>query len=222
MGRAPVGSCNRGTARCVDARSYLAELRPCCRSNLIETMTATAEVLNEIGVRWWADYGTLLGAVRNPLTTWADYDWLSQDDRPEGPLAPGIVPHDKDCDLGCLEDEWPLICRAAPKLRRRGFDVVVRSVSRSIKVRYSRLNHVNVDLFSWYRRPDGTMSRRTFIAVDRYKGREFPAAWVDKLSRVEWEGLALPAPADPVSFCEFRYGDTWRTPVAANNDGVER
>src|SRR5690606_5089095 len=64
-----IGPCTRQSARCPDARDYLTELRPCCRSHLIETMSAVAEVFKEVGCKWWADYGTLLGAVRNPLTT---------------------------------------------------------------------------------------------------------------------------------------------------------
>lgn len=217
-----IGPCTRQSARCPDARDYLTELRPCCRSHLIETMSAVAEVFKEVGCKWWADYGTLLGAVRNPLTTWADYPWLPQEGRPEGPIPPGIIPHDKDCDVGVLAEHWHLIYRAIPKLRRRGFHVVLRTWSRSIKVRYSEKNHTNVDVFTWAPTANGAMARRTYIGIDKYKGREFPRSWVSELSEVEWEGLRIPAPRNPEQFCEFRYGPDWRTPLPANNDGVPR
>ncbi len=218
-----MNACTAKTKRCANARDYHSALRPCCRGHLVRMMTDFAESANRHGVRWWADYGTLLGAVRNPLTTRADYPWLD----PEvfdgmAPLAPGIIPHDKDCDLGALSEDWRLLLLVRLDLEAKGYHVRVRKQSASIKIRLSEINTTNIDVFTWDSAADGILHRRTYINVDRFKGRHFPRAWVENRGLVEWEGLTLPAPADPVSFCEFRYGDTWRTPVAANHDGVRR
>src|ERR1041385_4161145 len=75
------GPCTAQTLRCGTARSYQVELPRCCRAHLIRIVTAAVEALEEFKVTYWADYGTLLGAVRNPLTTWADYPWLPQEGR---------------------------------------------------------------------------------------------------------------------------------------------
>jgi len=216
------GSCSGLTRRCADARDYRHELRPCCKGHLREMMASVSMVLGDLGVTWWADYGTLLGAVRNPLTRWSDYPWLPQGERAHERVPAGVVPHDKDADLGLLFADWPMVQRRLRGLAGRGYNVHVNQRRASTKVRLSARNHTNVDLFFWRERGDGTLYREFYAAVDAYKGREFPRSMVERLSAVEWEGLTLPAPADPRAFLEMRYGPRWMTPVAANNDGVRR
>lgn len=211
--------CTRQTARCSDARSYLSAIHPCCRAHLVLLMEHVIEVFASLRIRWWADYGTLLGAVRNPMTTNTDYAWL---DLPEGAIAPGVVPHDKDGDLGVLDADWHQIEKAAVLFRRKGHWVRLRQKSRMMKVCLSPENHTNIDVFAWFTRPDGIMARRAYIGVDAFKGREFPAAMLEPFTTVTWEGLTIPAPRDPEWFCAMRYGDEWMTPVAANHDGVRR
>lgn len=217
------GVCTAVTPRCADARDYKHELRPCCRAHVRAIMTHVATALNDIGAVWWADYGTLLGAVRNPLTRWSDYPWLPQEGRPAGPLKPGIVPHDKDGDVGVAWRHWHEAKRrfralvASPR-----YHVMTMEGRHSIKVRISVRNHTNVDVFFWRERPDGVMHREKYARVDACKGREFHRGLLFPLTTVEWEGLTLPAPRDPEAFLEMRYGPNWRTPVAANNDGVNR
>jgi hypothetical protein len=212
--------CTRQTMRCADARSYLSPLRPCCRAHLVELMGHVIEVFGKLRIHWWADYGTLLGAVRNPMTTAEDYPWLTG--LPEGPIAAGVVPHDKDGDLGVLDADWHQIEKAAVLFRRLGHWVRLRPGTRKMKVCLSAQNHTNIDVFAWFTRPDGIMARRAYIGVDAFKGRDFPAAMLEPMTTVTWEGLTLPAPRDPEWFCAMRYGDEWDTPVAANHDGVRR
>ena len=213
------GNCTHRTSRCSDARDYRARLRECCRQHVITVTTAVAEAFTEAGITWWADYGTLLGAVRNPLTTWADYPWLPQSDTP---IAPGIIPHDKDSDFGAMEDDWKLAVHTLRRLAaKRSFNLVERVNSGSMKMRLSRLNHSNVDIFFWSN-DNGTMRRKHYIGVDRFKGRDFPASMIEPMGSVEWEGVTLPAPNDPAVFLAMRYGPNWLTPVMANNDGVPR
>lgn len=217
-----VQPCTRSTARCADARQYSSELRDCCRAHVIGIMRFLAPELDRMKVRWWADYGTLLGAVRNPQTKWADYPWLSQDGRTTKGPAPGIVPHDKDGDIGILWADWVKVRRLRPALIKAGFHIDTRYTRGSMKVRVSAKNHTNIDLFFWHEKQDGTMYRVGYAQVDQYKGREFHKDMLAPFSRVEWEGMSLPAPRDPTAFLEMRYGPKWRTPLQANNDGVRR
>jgi len=212
--------CSPNTSRCADARSYQHVLRPCCRSHLIQITRHVAEALVSTGVAFWADYGTLLGAVRNPLTTWADYPWLPPS---EQPIAPGIVPHDKDADLGVLHVDWSRALRAVSALgRTHGYSIVAHAHRGSIKVRLSAQNRTNVDIFFWHQKPNGLLYRRGYAHVDAYKGRHFPRDLLFPLGTVAWEGMALPAPRDPEAFLAMRYGPAWRTPLPANHDLVVR
>lgn len=217
--------CTAETARCAHARNYRRELPDCCRQHLVDISRKVAAAFDTHGVTYWMDYGTLLGAVRNPLTTWADYPWLPQEGRPPGPLAPGVIPHDKDADWGALLSEWG---EAVAALRQYcpDLDVTERHSRGMLKIRVSSSNHTNLDIFFWLQRPGPTgvlMARKNYVmALDRFKGRHFDRADLFPLTRIEWEGLSLPAPRDPAAFCEFRYGPNWRTPIAANNDGVGR
>lgn len=218
----PLGGCTRDTLRCADATSYQAELRSCCRKHLYQIVRDTTVLLEELKVTYWADYGTLLGAVRNPLTTWSDYHWLPQDNRPFGTLEPGVIPHDKDADFGFLFTDWARLMRVRAELGRRGYMVTVNPGGLKLKVRLSTVNYTGLDLFGWRERGSGVLYRPRYIQVDNFKGREFPNTKLFPRSVVEWEGIRLPAPSDPAAFCEFRYGPSWRIPIPANNDGVRR
>lgn len=214
--------CTRDTLRCANARSYQAEMRSCCRDHLVTMIRDTVGLLVEYKVTFFADYGTLLGAVRNPLTTWADYPWLPQQNRPSEPLAPGIIPHDKDADFGALWSDWSKLMRVRAGLERLGYAVRVNPPAAKLKIRLSEKNHTNLDIFCWRSRSDGSFSRPMYISVDHFKGRDIPKDKLFQLTTVQWEGMSLPAPADPEAFCAFRYGENWRTPIPANHDGVRR
>jgi len=214
--------CTALTRGCADARDYNVELPECCRGHVVGLMAALAPMLAEAGVVWWADYGTLLGAVRNPLTTWADYPWLPQDGRETPGPRPGIIPHDKDADLGIMARDWPRLVAIKARLEKMGFAVLANGVVPKMKLMLSATNFANVDLFFWHERPDGTLYRGKYMSIDDFKGRDFHRTMLHPMSTVQWEGMSLPAPRDPHAFLEMRYGPGWRTPIAANNDGVER
>jgi hypothetical protein len=217
----PLGGCTRETLRCADARDYHRELRSCCRAHIRQIVVDAVALLEEHGVTYWVDYGTLLGAVRNPLTTWADYYWLPQEGKPEGLLAPGVIPHDKDADFGFLAPDFQKLMRVRAALERQGYLVLVQPGHCKVKVRLSAVNQTNLDLFGWQDRL-GILHRPSYISVDAYKGRHFPKEAGFPLERISWEDMSLPAPKDPEAFCAFRYGPNWRKPIPANHDGVRR
>lgn len=206
LGSSPEGGCRRDTIRCPDARSYQSDLRPCCRGHIRQIVADCQAVFEDMGIVWWADYGTLLGAVRNPLLG----------------LPAGIIPHDKDADFGLFAVDYRRLSLIRRRLERDGYQVLVRPGGRSMKVRLSMRNHTNADFFIWNERPDGTLFRARYISVDQFKGRDCHKSQVFPLTTVPWEDLTLPAPVNPEAFCEFRYGPNWKTPLRANNDGIRR
>ena len=213
-------ACTRFTKRCEHATDYGWPMSPCCRQHVRGMTAHVVTALAAAKVTFWADYGTLLGAVRNPMTTWADYPWLEPGTEP---IAPGIIPHDKDSDFCVMFTDWNSAWRALRRLAmEQRYDLVPRPARGTMKVRLSRVNHTNVDLFFWRVKENGIMHRLTYAQVDAYKGKHFPKDFLFPLSKVQWEGLTLPAPRDPEAFLEMRYGENWRTPVMANHDGVKR
>lgn len=213
-------TCSPNTSRCVDARSHTHLLQPCCRRHIFQITRHVAAVLVATRVPFWADYGTLLGAVRNPLTTWSDYPWLPPSDQP---MPAGILPHDKDADLGVLYTDWHRAWRAVSTLQQtHGYGVIAHAHRGSIKVRLSSKNHTNLDLFFWHQKPNGLLFRRGYARVDTYKGRHFHRDLLFPLGTVAWEGMTLPAPRDPEAFLAMRYGPEWRTPLPTNHDQVVR
>jgi hypothetical protein len=232
--------CTPTSARCAVAQLYTHDLPDCCRGHLKHVMFRTVDACREAGVGIFMDYGTLLGAVRNPFLG----------------LPPGIIPHDKDGDLGFLGEDWEKLLgivtewsepiEVEPGRRQREGEALglhwIHKLPRqeirragsytynagdSIKVCRSRANHTNVDLFPWYdrgfkMRPDGKRHRYHYVHVDRFKGKEFPEERLLPLTEIEWEGELLPAPGDWEWFVRHRYGANWRTPVHANNDGIKR
>jgi len=209
------GFCGPQTARCAGALRYDRDMRPCCRAINVELLAWVADLFTRMGVTWWADYGTLLGAVRHS----------------------GIIPWDKDTDLGILEDDRRKVLELEPELRRIGLGFSGRRLG-PIKFMASRQNRTNCDVFAWHEKA-GVMHRHSYANVDDFKGKAFGKDKLFPLTTVEWEGLTLPAPgsvrmagATPAPhvpgfeagswFLEHRYGPGWHTPLHANNDGVRR
>jgi phosphorylcholine metabolism protein LicD len=197
--------CTRHTVRCPDATSMAKPLRACCRGHIVAMVRDITELLTELQATFWLDYGTLLGAVRNPLLG----------------LPAGIIPHDKDADLSLMQIDTPSLNYLKRKLTGKGYHVTQLGIG-FFKVKLSARNHTNVDCFMWRLHADGKLHRARYLQVDQFKGREFPSSWLKPLAMLPWEGMMLPAPADPAAFCAFRYGPAWMTPVAANHDGIRR
>jgi hypothetical protein len=160
-------------------------------------MAEVARLMDGAGIRWWLDYGSLLGWVRNG----------------------GMIPFDKDGDLGVLGEDGAKLRALMPSLVRAGLYPTWAEkkpdrwrTGDRMKVRLSRINHTNVDLFLWYPR-HGLLERTNYIGADIYKGREFPVGWALPLRRGVWDGIEVSVPAEPEKLCEWRYGAGWRVPA---------
>jgi phosphorylcholine metabolism protein LicD len=69
------------------------------QESLVRNLRDIKAVFDGSGIRFWLDYGTLLGAVREGRT----------------------IGWDDDIDLGTLSDSWNRIIRTIPQLQDRGF-----------------------------------------------------------------------------------------------------
>lgn len=242
--RAARAPCTVETPRCDEGKNLALGTPECCQAHIRRIVFSIADLCDAHGLAYWLDYGTLLGAVRNPILA-PQYG---------GPLPGGLIPHDKDADLGMLQEDFDKLLEVEPEvpwsdstrpppnrvrwlggnqwvhklIRKHAKNPVEEgrfrfSAGNSIKVRVSRINHLNCDIFPWHlREKDGLYHRARYVGVDRNKGRQFPPDRLFPLTEIEWEGRMLKAPHDPAWFCEHRYGRDWQTPIHRNNDGRPR
>jgi len=189
--------CNARTLRCPEARNLLLDTPECCKSHVRRIMAEVARLMDRDGIRWWIDYGTLLGYLRDG----------------------GMIRYDKDGDLGVHGGDRDKLLALQPELLGLGYHAVfspIRPTQRfrsgdRMKVWVSNRNHTNVDLFVWY--PDkpkkGYLDRKNYIGADLYKGRDFPMDWAFPLQRGQWDGIDVSVPAEPKLLAEHRYGPSW-------------
>lgn len=193
--------CTEETPHCPESRTYKLDTPECCRNHLRDLVFEMADLLDESGVTWWMDYGTLLGAVRSG----------------------GVIPHDKDQDLSFLATDWDKV-RSLPIKEPRTFDhhpPGQGATGDNMVYGLSSVNRAAVDLFPWY--DDGQhLYRKRYYPVDQFKGRDIPKDHLFPLTRIPFEGRDLPAPRNPEEFVAFRYGPDWKTPIRSHHDRVKR
>lgn len=72
----------------------------------VEALREVKQILDDAGVKYWLDWGTLLGAVRDGK----------------------IIPWDTDIDLGTMCSEADKLVRKIPELEQKGFKVDVTDI----------------------------------------------------------------------------------------------
>ena len=203
-----LGPCTAQTVRCSNARDLGSKTNPCCLSHIYHIFAEMDRILADAGILWWLDYGSALGALRDGK----------------------VIPHDKDGDAGLLGDQWPAFLALEDRVLAAGLHWWHKpnahrgrfSGGHMVKIRLSPRNHTNVDFFPWYPNGKGELDRQSYIGIDRFKGREFPAAWVGATKRVPFGPLLLPVAEQDEALVVHRYGINWRRPLNTNNDGVRR
>lgn len=187
--------CNRDVPRCFgtvvdDMPQYLWEGKwtpPCCLAGLRQTARHVFTHLDEAGVRYWLEGGSLLGAMR----------------------AADILPWDYDVDIGVFRediDRCPLLARARiqPVVDDGGFVWEKAGEGDFFRVQFSHINHLHVDIFPFYQR-NSTMTKDTWFATHK-QDREFPEHFLHPMASIEFIGQKVPAPNNIRDFLEFKFG----------------
>ena len=200
-------TCTVASPRCPDAARYDVDLPTCCAQKIVETLETVGAMLDREGVPWWVDYGTVLGTARHS----------------------GLVPWDKDADIGILEEDLDRVLALEHRFRDLGHAFCYHPPKATefdsghwINIWRSRHNANGLDIFPWHERDGAMMHRLRYTDSDRCKGREFPRDRLFPLQRVPFEWIEVWAPADLEWFAQHRYGENWREPLRANNDGRSR
>ncbi|XP_062872848.1 fukutin-related protein [Trichomycterus rosablanca] len=187
--------CSKKTARCFgtvlnDTPQYLYLDRwtpPCCLRALRETTKYVINILENSGVRYWLEGGSLLGAVRH------------QD----------VIPWDYDVDFGIYLEDVPK-CETLKNLDSgslvdvNGY-VWERAVEGNFyRVQYSETNHMHVDLWPFYPK-NGVMTKDTWTG--HKQDMEFPEHFLQPLVRMPFAGVLAYGPNNPRSFLELKFGE---------------
>jgi len=169
---------------------YTREMPPCCIKHCRELIWYTIDLLEEEGITYWADFGTLLGAVREGRT----------------------VPHDTDADLCAFVEDRPKILDLKDRVQKDGFAMGIKRPIRPgddhIKICRSGKNHMTLDIFFW--RHDN--HKNIYKSPGLNAPKSFPDWWVEELTRVEIFGKKMWAPRDPEHFLQMRFGSAWKKP----------
>jgi hypothetical protein len=200
--------CTAETRRCPEGPNMKLDTPACCKGHVRRIMADVAAELDKAEIRWWIDYGTLLGYLN----------------------FGGMIPWDKDGDLGVYGKDRAAFLKLQERFLAMGYHATFappRPTQRfrtgdRMKVRVSQSNHCNVDLFIWYDIAGGRLDRKNYIGADMYKGREFPKGLAFPLKRGLWDGIEVSVPAEPELLAEWRYGGNWREPLRIKHPAEAR
>ena len=188
--------CTKSTSRCfpsvIDTPSYLLEGRwtpPCCLNGLRKTARHVFSTLENEGLEYWLEGGSLLGAARhNDIIPW-DYD-----------VDIGI--HMKDISkVSFLESVWNNNKKHEDS---EGFVWERANEGNFIRVQYSKINHLHVDIFPFYEK-NGVMTKDTWFKSHR-QDMEFPARYLKPLERLNFVGVKAMVPNHYKDFLEMKFG----------------
>ena len=157
------------------------------RDSLRESAKHIIGVLNDHNIFYWADYGTLLGIIR-------DGD---------------IIKHDDDIDLSVLASDWHKVKKIDfgenyKRITKKG-DAIWDKV-----YRYENGNQVtSCDLFYW--RMDKARKVYREHLVYKYEKRKFDyVKYISEMDTVNVWGIDINIPKHVEDFLQMRYGD-WET-----------
>lgn len=186
--------CTKDSSRCFgtvlnNMPSYLYEERwtpPCCLSNLRKTAKHVFTILDEAGIRYWLEAGSLLGAMRSG----------------------DILPWDHDVDIGFIRDdisrcEWLNKSKDRPTIDKKGFFWEKATEGNFYKVHFSKTNKIYVNLFPFYSK-NGTMVKDSWYTS--HKNMEFPEIFLHPMSSIDFAGRNVPSPNNIRDFLEMKYG----------------
>jgi len=153
----------------------------CCYSHLKEMILYLCKTFEEKNMRYWIDYGTLLGAARDG----------------------NIIPWDDDGDMGILESDLPKLIKLSKEVVHLGYEMNVTTVYNQGLARlfYSRMNRRYVDIYVWH-------DYGTFITNGGYK---IDKGLFTPLREINLHGQMVKCLNNYELYLEGLYGIDWQT-----------
>jgi len=163
------------------------------KANGNEVLLKAKKALDEIGINFWLDYGTLLGVYRDGK----------------------LISYDTDVDVGVfLDDYTENIIKA---LEKNGFvyerKIIVDQGRYAMEQSFSYLN-VKIDIF-YYRKEGNKMISHLFPLNDKkkYTVREIYTTYSDFTS-IDFLKQSFSIPKNTEQRLQETYGEDWRIPIS--------
>jgi GT2 family glycosyltransferase len=163
-------------------------------------LTDVCETLDRLGLKWWLNSGSCLGAIREK----------------------GFIGHDTDLDFGIApgqDDRWNEIQSA---FMEKGFALYRAWVWRDVKAELSfKRDDIKVDLFFYRHCGDGERVWFGAFGPDtlghwgafmRFVPRTYPARLFEKPRQIYLRGQKCYVPNPPEEYLVCQYGEDWKTP----------
>lgn len=156
--------------------------------------------IEDLGIKWWLEYGTALGFYR-------DHDFIDYDD---------------DIDIGILvNDKIDLLVQ---KLRKnftsfREFSVLIEGY----KYRYLKINlYSKFDILIYYSSPRiGNYFSIRKIEKDSILTKQIPKYFIDKLEEIDYKGKPYKIPGFTEEYLEYVYGERWKEPRPQDKNMIQ-
>ncbi len=181
--------------------------------NAVQFMHRNVEIMKSVGIEFWVEGGTLLGALRDQK----------------------LIPWDHDLDFGMKFKSETQMKQLIRELRRH-FYVSVKSFQKTdtiwdlgryrvLKIyprKYLLLHEaLCLDLFVYYKGtlPDSDETVYKYVVWNRnaYHRSEF----LDNQDWLKFYNKEVPVPANAEKFIEVKYGENWRTPIKEWNVALD-
>ncbi len=167
------------------------------------------EIFEKHNIRYWLDFGTLLGIVR------------------EG----RILPWDDDMDISIFEEDrqkvHDIVLPEIKKLNYRTYsryhhivddDVLKKGDFRAFRVRDCRWKffrgYVKIDIFVMYKKDD------YYYWYELGNKHKIPSSLLKEFDQIEFNSKLYTKPKDHDKFLTYHYGD-WRTPNKEYNSKID-
>jgi hypothetical protein len=179
--------CNSLTKRCSEDKksvNYKYELLgrntpQCCATNLYNTLNDLILFFNKNNIEYFISFGTLLGAIRHK----------------------GMIPWDTDIDIVISEKDQKQVFDKLNKYFSKKYDIVIDKyqgmIGDIIRVNYSNLNKLHVDIFIYKTEKD---------SIKLGLNETLPKRIIFPLKDVQFYDLTVKAPNDTDYFLNHFFG----------------
>lgn len=169
-----------------------------CNTAKDRVLADAAGIMTRLGIKWWLNSGSCLGAIREK----------------------GFIPGDADIDFGIAPDQDHLWNNIQDAFIEAGFALYKAWMYKDIKVELSfKRDDVKIDLF-FFKTAGGRMWFGAFGPDEEgrwgqymtFMPRTFPSRLFDQPQIYYLRGVKCFVPSPPDEYLRLQYGDDWRTP----------